>query len=68
MSLQLIPKPQPWMPASAGMTGMATWGVIPAQAGIQSLGEKEVLGQIVASPDKKTAHFAKLAMGAKVRI
>jgi hypothetical protein len=56
------------MPASAGMTGMATWGVIPAQAGIQSLGEKEVLGQIVASPDKKTAHFAKLAMGAKVRI
>jgi hypothetical protein len=35
------------MPASAGMTGMAAWGVIPAQAGIQSSGEKEVLGQLV---------------------
>jgi hypothetical protein len=53
--LRLIPKPHPWMPASAGMTGMAAWGVIPAQslpprkrgAGIQSSGEKEALGQLV---------------------
>ncbi|HEV8717337.1 MAG TPA: hypothetical protein VGX03_31515 [Candidatus Binatia bacterium] len=46
--LQLTPKSYPWMPASAGMTEMAAWGVIPAQAGIQSSGDKEVLGQLVA--------------------